>query len=330
MSLQWGIVATGSISTSFVEELQRARGSRLVAVASRSLERAKDFAGRHGARRAYDSVEQLVADDEVDAVYVGSPHTHHAGATRLALEAGKAVLCEKPFTLNAAEAEQLIALSRSRGVFLMEAMWTHCLPAVRRLVELVDEGAIGPVRHLSASLGAVPPDFRTYRMTDPQLGGGALLDMGVYPVSFAHLVLCRPDRVGATAVIEGGVDLATSMTLAWDGSAERPASTAILASSMVAGLPNDAVVVGEQARIHVPANFFQPAGFAVVRPDQDPEWVEAPYRGRGFVHEIEEVERCVAAGLTESPLVPLARTRAVMTLLDTVREAIGLSYPPEG
>jgi predicted dehydrogenase len=330
MSLQWGVVATGSISTTFVEELQRARGSQLVAVSSRSLERAKDFAGRHGASRAYDSVEQLVADDEVHAVYVGSPHTHHAGATRLALEAGKAVLCEKPFTLNAEAAEQLIALSRDRGVFIMEAMWTHCLPAVRRLVELVDEGAVGPVRHLSASLGDVPPDFRRYRMTDPQLGGGALLDMGVYPLSFAHLVLGTPDQVGATAVIEGGVDLATAVALAWGGSAERPASTASLATSMVAGLPNDAVVVGEQGRIHVPANFFQPAGFAVVRPGQDPEWVEAPYRGKGFVHEIEEVERCVAAGLTESPLVPLDRTLAVMSLLDTVRDAIGLSYPTEG
>jgi predicted dehydrogenase len=329
MPLHWGVVATGSISTTFAEELQRAHGSELVAVSSRSLERARDFADRHGARDAYGSVAELVADDEVHAVYIGSPHTHHAEATRLALEAGKAVLCEKPFTIDAEEAERLIELARHRGVFLMEAMWTHCLPAIQRLLEVVADGAIGPVRHLAASLGGVPADFRTYRMTDPQLGGGALLDMGVYPLSFAHLLLGHPDQVGATAVIEGGVDLATSVALAWDGSSGRSATTASLATSMVAMLPNDAVVVGEEARIHVPANFFHPAGFAIVRPGQDPEWVEAPYRGRGYVHEIEEVERCIAAGLTESPLVPLDRTLAVMTLLDTVRDAIGLIYPTE-
>ncbi|HSK25974.1 MAG TPA: Gfo/Idh/MocA family oxidoreductase [Jiangellales bacterium] len=329
MPLQWGVVATGSISITFAEELQRARGSELAAVASRSAERAAEFAGRHGARRAYGSVEELVADDDVHAVYVGSTHQHHAQATKLALEAGKAVLCEKPFTINAVEAESVIALARYRGVFLMEAMWMRCLPAVQRLLATVADGAIGPVRHVAASLGNVPATGRTYRMNDPALGGGALLDMGVYPLTFATLVLGQPDEVAATAVVQDGVDHAMSVAMSWRGRDGSAPATASVATSMVATLTGDAVVIGEEARIHVPTPFHHPAGFAIVRPGEDPEWVEAPYRGKGYVHEIEEVERCVAAGLTESPLVPLDDTLAVMSLLDTIRDAVGLTYPTE-
>jgi predicted dehydrogenase len=324
MSLRWGIVSTGAISSVLVDEIRRTEGCDVVAVCSRSPERARRFADERRIPRAYGSVEELVADDEVDVVYVGSTHQHHPVAARAALEAGLPVLCEKPFTVTAAQTDELVALARRRGVFLMEAMWMRCLPGFRRLVELVRSGELGAVRHVQASLGAPPPAERVYRFADPELGGGSLLDTGVYPLTFAFALLGTPDRVAATAVLEGGVDTATSVSLAWD----LPA-TATLACSTLAALPADATVVFEQGSVHVPASMNRPSGFAIARTGAEPEWVDVPFRGRGYVHEVQEVRRCLEAGLTESPLVPLDDTVEVMRLLDRVRAEIGLRYPAD-
>lgn len=200
-TVRWGVLATGGIAARFTADVQGLPDAEVVAVASRTEASARDFAERHGIARAYGSWAELVADDEVDVVYVATPHSAHHAAASLALRAGKHVLCEKAFTLNSREAKELVALARDRGLFLMEAMWTYLNPVVRRLTELVRGGAIGEIRTVQADFGFAGDFAAGHRLRDPDLGGGALLDLGVYPVSFAHLLLGEPDRIQADALL---------------------------------------------------------------------------------------------------------------------------------
>jgi predicted dehydrogenase len=193
--IRWGVLATGGIAATFTEALRSLPDAEVVAVGSRSPEGAKAFAERHGIPRAHGSWAELAADPEVDVVYVATPHSAHRAAAGLCLEAGKPVLCEKAFTINEREARELVELAQERGLFLMEAMWTYCNPLIRNLVALVADGVIGEVRQVSAHFG-FPGDFEPgHRMRDPRQGGGALLDLGVYPVAFAQLLLGEPDEV---------------------------------------------------------------------------------------------------------------------------------------
>ena len=320
----WGILGAGNISNSFASDLPRSLGSRLVAVSSRDLARAEAFAGKVGAERAYGSYEQLVSDPDVDVVYVGTTHESHADQTRLALEAGKAVLCEKPFTVSAAEAEPLVRLARDRGLFLMEAMWTRFIPAIRRVVELVADGAVGEVKHVQATYGNhVPYDIKS-RLFDPARAGGALLDLGVYPLTFAWLFLGAPDRVDAAARFRNGADLSTHLLLTHSGGA-----SASLGCSMEIDLPAEGSVYGTEGTIVVPHPLPHPETFRLVRKGRDAEEITVPRLGIGYTHEIDEANRCLRAGLTESPILPLDDTLDMMRLLDGVRAQIGLRYPFE-
>ncbi|MFG3493860.1 Gfo/Idh/MocA family protein [Streptomyces sp. NPDC047928] len=324
-TVRWGVLATGGIAASFTRDLLELPDADVVAVASRSTESAKAFAERFGIPRAYGTWAELAADDDVDVVYVATPHAAHRSAAGLLLEAGKAVLCEKPFTLNTAEAEELVGLARERGTFLMEAMWMYCGPVVRRLVEVVRDGAIGEIRTIHADFGLVGPDDPGHRLRDPAAGGGALLDLGVYPVSFAQLLLGEPDRVQAEALLSPeGVDLNTGMLLGWDSGA-----TALLSCSIVADTPLTASVTGTAGRIEFPRGFFYPEGFTLFREGRDPEEFRVPGRRESMRHEAIEVMRCLRAGETESPLVPLDGTLAVMRTLDAVRDRVGVRYPGE-
>lgn len=199
--VRWGVLATGGIAAAFTAELQAMPDAEVVAVASRTEASAKAFADRFGIARAYGNWASLAADEDVDVVYVATPHSAHRAVAGLCLEAGKAVLCEKPFTLNVREAEELVSLARECELFLMEAMWMYCNPLVRRLAALVGDGAIGEVRTVQADFGLAGPFAPDHRLRDPALGGGALLDLGVYPVSFAQLLLGEPDRVQADALL---------------------------------------------------------------------------------------------------------------------------------
>ncbi|MEW1720688.1 Gfo/Idh/MocA family oxidoreductase [Streptomyces sp. NPDC093109] len=327
------MLATGGIAERFVTDVRELPDAEIVAVASRSDAPAKAFADRFGIPRAYGEWAALVADEEVDIVYVATPHSAHRAATGLALAAGKPVLCEKAFTLNAREAGELVSLARERGLFLMEAMWMYCNPVIRRLAELVRDGAVGEVRTVQADFGLQGPFAPDHRLRDPALGGGAVLDLGVYPVSFAHLLLGEPDRVRADALLSPeGVDLNTGMLLGWDSGA-----TALLTCSVTAGTAATATVTGTTGRIDVPGGFFTAERFVLRRNGAEPEeftadgFVGDGFTGDGGMHglqyEAAEAMRCLRAGETESPLVPLEGTLAVMRTLDAVRDRIGVRYP---
>ncbi|MEV7564016.1 Gfo/Idh/MocA family protein [Streptomyces tanashiensis] len=324
-TVRWGILATGGIAERFTTDLLALDGAEVVAVASRTEASAKAFADRFGIPRAYGEWAGLFADEDVDVVYVATPHHAHRTAAGLALEAGKAVLCEKALTLNAREAEELVALARDRGLFLMEAMWMYCNPLIRRITELVRDGAIGEVRTVQADFGLAGPFDAGHRLRDPAVGGGALLDLGVYPVSFAQLLLGEPSAVHAHASISPeGVDLNTGMLLGWDSGA-----SALLSCSLEADTPLTASVTGTEGRIDVPRGFFFPERFTLSRAGREPEEFTSSDDPHSFRHEAAEVMRVLRAGGTESPLVPLDGSLAVMRTLDAVRDRIGVRYPSE-
>ncbi|MET9374950.1 Gfo/Idh/MocA family oxidoreductase [Streptomyces sp. NPDC002992] len=324
-AVRWGVLATGGIAERFTTDVASLPDAEVVAVASRTEASARAFADRFGIPRAYGDWASLVADEDVDVVYVATPHHAHRAAAGLALEAGKAVLCEKAFTLNAREAEELVTLARDRGLFLMEAMWMYCNPLIRRAAELVRDGAIGEIRTVQADFGLAGAFGPDHRLRDPALGGGALLDLGVYPVSFAQLLLGEPDSVQAHALLSPeGVDLNTGMLLGWASGA-----SALLSCSVVADTPLTASVTGSEGRIDFPRGFFFPERFTLLRSGAEPEEFVNTDDPHSLRHEAAEVMRCLRAGETESPLVPLNGTLAVMRTLDAVRDRIGVRYPQE-
>ncbi|MET9967783.1 Gfo/Idh/MocA family oxidoreductase [Streptomyces sp. NPDC006356] len=326
--MRWGILATGGIAAAFTADLVDLPDAEVVAVASRSQTSADAFAERFGIPRAYGDWNALAEDGDIDVVYVATPHAAHRAAAGMCLEAGRNVLCEKAFTLNSREAGELVALARARGSFLMEAMWMYCNPLVRCLKALVDDGAIGEVRHVQADFGLAGPFPPAHRLRDPAQGGGALLDLGVYPVSFAQLLLGEPSDVAARAMLSPeGVDLQTGALLSWESGA-----LASVHCSIVGGTATSASVTGSGGRIDVPNGFFFPDRFVLHRDGREPEEFTAdPADGprNSLRHEAAEVMRALRAGETESPLVPLEGTLAVMRTLDAIRDRVGVRYPGE-
>jgi predicted dehydrogenase len=319
--LRWGILSTGGIARAFVTDLALLPDAEAVAVGSRTAEKAEEFARRHGIARAHGSWPALVEDPEVDAVYVATPHHAHHEATMACLRAGKPVLTEKPFTLDLATSEELVETARSAGVFLMEAMWMRCIPGIRRLAGLVADGAVGELTEVHADFGIAGPFPDSHRLRDRALGGGALLDLGVYPVTFAHLFLGAPAKVEAWArLTAGGVDENTGVLLGYDSGA-----LAVLSCSLVGDTPRRATITGTRGRIEVPRDFFHPTSFTLWR-GGTPEEFTVPYEGLGYLFEADEVHRCLREGLIESPLVPHAETLSVMRTLDAVRAKIGVTY----
>ncbi|MGW4877418.1 Gfo/Idh/MocA family protein [Streptomyces sp. NPDC004262] len=326
-SVRWGILATGGIAAAFAADLVDLPDAEIAAVASRSARSAEAFAERFGIGRAYGDWESLARDEDIDVVYVATPHSAHRAAAGLCLEAGRNVLCEKAFTIDLREAGELVALAKEHDRFLMEAMWMYCNPLVRRLKALVEDGAIGEVRTVQADFGLEGPFPPAHRLRDPALGGGALLDLGVYPVSFAHLLLGEPDGMSARAVLsDEGVDLQTGALLSWESGA-----LAMVHCSIVGGTRTTASVTGSRGRIDVPDGFFNPERFVLHRDGRDPEeFALDPTDGprNTFRHEAREVMRALRAGEKESPLVPLANTLSVMRTLDTLRAQTGVHYTP--
>lgn len=322
--VRWGILATGKIATAFVSDLAQLPEAdvEIAAVAARRLESAEEFAAVHGVGTAYGDYRQLVEDPDVDVVYVATPHALHKEHVLLALEAGKPVLCEKAITLTGDDAADLVDEARSRGLFLMEAMWTRCIPLVRRLGQLLDSGAIGSVQQLRADLGFHVDRPPTDRLLDPSLGGGALLDMGIYPITFAHLFLGEPSQVAATATLsEAGVDLNLAVAQSYDSGA-----VAALTASMTAQSPTTASIATERALIELPSGFHHPTTATVTLDDGSTETMTEPVIGSGLAHEALEVVRCLRNGEVESPLVPLDETVALMRQMDSIRRQIGVRY----
>jgi len=325
--VRWGFVGPGRIASAMARELvDLVPDGTLHAVASRSVERARAFADRFAATAAYggpDAAGELAADPDVDAVYVATPHPQHRAAALAAVAAGKPVLVEKAFTATARGAADVAEAARAAGVFCMEAMWTRFQPAVARLRELVGEGAIGEVRSVRADLGLRRPFDPGDRLWDPAQGGGALLDLGVYPISFAQMVLGGvPERVQVSGVLgPQGVDAESTVLLSF---ADRHATASC---SLLSRLPGSAAVHGSEGWIEVPPRFHHPHRLVLRRGDGDgeaaPEVIEAPATGAGYWHTFAEVHRCLAAELVESPVMPLADTLAVMGVLQDALTALG-------
>ncbi|GAA5029373.1 Gfo/Idh/MocA family protein [Microbacterium fluvii] len=323
--LRWGILATGLIARLFTSDLRTA-GLDVAAVGSRSPGSAERFAEEFGIARAYGSYEELVADPDVDIVYVATPHPMHAENALLAIAAGKHVLVEKPFTLTAAEAQQVRDAAAERGVLAMEAMWTRYLPHMARIREIIADGTLGEVRTVFADHTQQISADPAHRLNALELGGGALLDLGIYPVSFVWDVLGAPSTVVASARLgETGADteVATIFTHA------SGAVSTTVSSSRAAG-PNTAHVVGTKARIDIDRVWYNPTTFRMTAPDGTvlEEYV-SEVEGRGMQYQAIAAERLVAAGLTDSDLLPIDETVAIMGTLDEVRRQIGVRYPSE-
>lgn len=324
-SIGWGVIATGGIAADFVRDLHGA-GLRVAAAGSRTQERADAFAAEHGIPHAHGSWDALVADPDVDAVYVATPHPAHVDAALAALSAGKHVLVEKPFTLNAAETRRIQVLAAERGLIALEAMWTRWLPHMLEIHALIADGAIGEPRLLVAEhLQSLPQD-PAHRLNDPALGGGALLDLGVYPVSFAHDLFGPPHRVEAVADIgPTGVDRRTSALLIHaDG-----AQSLLTCASDLPG-PSRAAITGSAGSIEIEPVWFAETGFTVL--DERRRVVHRsrpPVDGSGKQVSAIELERLVRKGRTASERMPPEGTLAVMKTLDRIRERIGVRYPQE-
>jgi predicted dehydrogenase len=321
--VRWGILATGGIARTFVEDLLLMPDAEVMAVGSRSQEAARAFADRYGIARAYGDWPSLAADPDLDVVYVATPHSAHHAAAKLCLAAGRAVLCEKPLTLDEPSARDLVDTARGTGSFLMEAMWTRCNPTIRQVAGLVGDGAIGEVTSVNASFGVAGPFPTGHRLRDPALGGGALLDLGIYPITLAHLALGRPDTVLAWAgLTPEGVDENTGMLFGYASGALAALSCGIAGAS-----PMTATIVGRRGRVEFPAPFFRPGRATVHRPGADPLVIATSLDGHGYLPQAAEVHRCLRAGLVESPLVPHRSTLEVMALMDEIRSQTGVTYP---
>ncbi len=312
MTLGWGIVATGRIAHVVGTVIAQHPGMDVVAVGSRDAARAAALASDLAARRSYGSYAQLIEDPEVDAVYVATPHAQHAGVVETALRAGRAVLCEKPLTHTLAETERLAALAEETGVFLMEAMWMRFNPLVQRLRELVVTGALGDLRSVQAAFGFAAEYDPEGRLWDPLLGGGSLLDLGVYPVDFARLLLGSPDGIDAAgSLAPTGVDAEASLLLSW-----RSGARALLSSSLVSQLPGTALVVGSNGFAEIGPSFHAPTRLVVQVGGLPLQEHHLQDRSSGFVGEVEEVASCVARGRSQSEVAPLAETVETMRVLD--------------
>jgi len=323
--LRWGILATGGIATAFASDLRTA-GLDVVAVGSRTQESADEFAARFEIPRAHGSYVDLAEDPEVDIIYVATPHPMHHEDARLALQNGKHVLVEKAFTLNRAEAEDLQKLAAEKGLLAMEAMWTRYLPHMLRLREIIAEGTLGEIRSVSVDHTQSLPTAPEHRINALSLGGGALLDLGIYPISFIWDVLGAPTTIRAVGrLVETGADSEVATVMTHEGGA---VSTS-LSSSRGAG-PNVASIVGTAARIDIDRVWYAPTTFRLVLPDGtvQEEYISS-IDGRGMQYQAFAAERLVRDGMLEGDVLPIAESVAIMGTLDEIRAQIGVRYPGE-
>jgi len=323
--LRWGILGAGGIAHTFAHAVQHRTAATIAAVGSRSLAKAQGFAADFGVSHVFSSYEDLVASDEVDAIYVATPHSHHHEHALLALGAGKPVLVEKAFTRNLAEAQEIFDAADARGLFVMEAMWTRFLPTTAAVHEVVASGVVGEVVSVIADHGQKLDADPAGRLLAPELAGGSLLDLGVYPVSYAHDLLGVPAVVRAQGrLTQTGVDGQVAVVTQY----EDPRQQAIAASTLWAKTATTAVVAGTKGWIELPGDFYATGDVIVHLPDG----LTKDYTfdvSDGLAFEAAEVARCLAAGLTQSPRHPWQDTLEVMAIMDEVRRQVGVRYPGE-
>lgn len=325
--MRWGVAGTGGMARAFVEDLRHVPGARLVAVGSRDRARAEAFAVEHGGPGAHAvgmTHGELVTAD-LDVLYVATPHAQHRDIALAAIEQGVPVLVEKAFTATLAGAHEVVEAARARRVFCMEAMWTRLQPAVVRACELVEAGEIGEVVAVHADLGAHRPYDPGHRLFATDLGGGAVLDLGVYVISLAQHFLGNPDRVTACGTLfPNGAEASATIALGWDDG-----RGATLATSLTSPTACRAVLMGTSGSIELGPEFHHPRALVVRRAGEPAEELHLPPTGSGYSHEAEHVHQCLDAGLLESPVVPLADTLAVQVVMQEVFEQLGRA-PEEG
>jgi len=325
--IRWGILGAGGIADTVAGDIALSDGNVVTAVAARDADRAAAFAAKHGFERSYGDYKALVADDGVDVVYIATTHPSHHELALMAIEAGKAVLIEKPLTLNAAEAREVFEAAERADVFAMEAMWMRTNPLIRTAQQLIVDGAIGEVRGLRAEFAIGLPFDPTHRLYDIDNGGGGLLDLGVYPATFAHLFLGHPDEVMTAGTLSpAGADDTVAMQWVYGGVPKAHVWVSVSSSA-----PNEAAIFGTEGWIKVLSPALRPTGLVVRTTDGKERTIEDPIAGQGagYVPEIEEVARCLRAGEAQSPLIPHADTVAILEILDAARAVVGVTYPTE-
>lgn len=316
MSIKWGVIGTGGIAREFISDVMTHTEMTVAAIGSRNPEKANSF---FPGIKGYGSYEQLVNSD-VDAVYIATPHQVHCENTLLALDAGKPVLCEKPFAVNAKEAKMMADSAKTKNLLLMEAMWTRYLPHIQKVRELLPE--LGEVKNIQADHGQSLMHIK--RLTDPNYAGGALLDLGIYPISFAFMVLGKPEKITAKGVIENGVDLQSSAIFEYSGGRQAVINTVMNAKS-----PTTASINGTRARLELSNSFYRPTDMRLIYDDGRIVEFKNEYRGHGLREQAIYFEKMLISGKKESPLLPMSETVEIMECLDEIRNQIGLKYPFE-
>lgn len=325
MFINWGILAPGRIAHKFAHDLKLVTGAKLLAVGSRSLQRARDFANEHGAPHAFGSYEDLLDCPDLDVVYIASPHTSHFEHTIMCLEKGIAVLCEKPFAMNTAQVQKMVDCARANKVFLMEAIWTRFIPCFEEGMRLLSEGYIGNLKTIRADFGFkanFPPEHRVF---NPALGGGALLDVGIYTIFLANWIWGKPTNIKATAVMSSlGADDSCAMIF------EYPSNRmAVLDCSLVVKTEIEAYIYGETGTLRLHNRFINPEDLTFSFYEKSSEHIHLPLTGHGYYHEILEVNDCLRNGKTESEKLPLNFSLQLMETLDWVRKEAGIVYPTD-
>ncbi len=319
--VHWGMIGLGNIAHKFAADLQLSDHAVLQGVASRSLEKATEFAEIYNAVTAYDSYEALANDPKIDVIYIATPHTFHFENTMLCLQHGKAVLCEKPMGINSTQVQTMIQEAKSRKLFLMEAIWTRFIPAIEKMISLLDEKTIGDIVHVRADFGFKAELNLESRAFNKSLGGGSLLDIGIYPIFLSLLVLGIPTDVKTMArMTETDVDSFCALLFDYATNAK-----AILESTFEANTPTEAYIHGTKGAIKLHRRFHHPTTITLYKNGEEIVF-EIPYTGNGYVHEIEEVNSCLRNGQTESSKLPLELSLNLITIIDRVKAQIGLQY----
>lgn len=321
--IRWGILATGNIANKFVQTIQGIPDeAKVIACASRSKEKARMFAEQYSIAKHYGSYEELVEDEEVDAIYICTPNHLHFENMKLCIEAGKSVLCEKPFTTNADEAREIFALAKEKGVFVMEAFWITMLPLHQKLQHLLEEGVIGDVRHLRAEYGFIANGARRERKFDPSLAGGALLDIGIYNIGFASMVFgYEPSKLLSTVHMnEYGTDDFETMILEYEDG-----KTASLTSTIGMAIPTEGVIYGSKGKITLP-DYQKAERMLIELYDGTKEEIHMPFEVNGFEYQVREVARCIQTGEITSSIQTPEKTVAVMEIMDTCRKQWNLDF----
>ena len=321
----WGIIGAGNIAGKFAEDLQLLPNARLTAVSSRSPERASAFAEKYGIPEWYGSWEGVANNPGIDIAYIATHHPFHFENARTCLENGKAVLCEKPFTMNRRELESLAGMAREKKVFLMEAIWSRFLPSTRKVLELTDQGDLGRLTGIYADFGFWLDYNPGHRLFDPAQGGGALLDLGIYPIFISQLFAGPPDKIQASArFAPSGVDHSGNMVFEHGTDVVSSLNYTLLSES-----PVEANLLFEKGRIRMESWWLTPGPVTLHRKEEEPKKFSFSEPGHGYHHEAAEVMRCLDEGQTESPMLPLDFSLDLMGTLDAVRAACGIIYPQD-